>query len=138
MKMEKPLATEEIVYLPTGLGRYECSYDELGRVSQRTYVMPDGERREYHFDMFGKLIKEVSVFSDGRQSMSEYVSDKHGKLIAKVNYVNGRQYKYIYDENGVSIGAIYTDNKGNRTLTEYIYNDRGECINRIKTPMVKQ
>jgi hypothetical protein len=135
MEMEKHSTTEEIVSLPTGLGRYECSYDEFGRVSQRTYVMPDGERREYHFDMFGKLINEVSVSADGRQTMSEYIRNKHGRLIAKVNYVNGRQYKYIYDENGVPIGAIYTDNKGHRTLTEYIYNDRGECVNRIKTPM---
>ncbi len=37
MEMEKPSITEEIVSLPTGLGRYECSYDEFGRVSQSTY-----------------------------------------------------------------------------------------------------
>ncbi len=137
MEMEEFVTTEGIVVLSTELGRYECLYDEFGKIRKKTYIVPDGEKREYHFDIFGKLIKEVSVSSSGQQSISEYIHDDKGKLIAKVNHLNGREYKYIYDENGRPIGAMYTDKNKHRTLTEYIYNDEGICINRVRTPIIK-
>ena len=113
---------------------YECEYDELGRVIQRTYLYGNNPqyRTTYAYDEEGKLAESRVryVHSDTTASLTKYFYDDAGKENRRETLMeNGSQevITFSYDQTGNLIREEKTQGSESGVVT-YAYDDFGNCI----------
>ncbi len=113
--------------------RYECYYDDNGKLSKKLWLYPDGgQHNEEIYDSDGNMVVKICS-RDGAIPTSRDEFNKNGDVVKHINYdyYGGvtSTTEYTYDEKLQETGIKSYDGEGNITYTmKFKYDDSGNAI----------